>query len=78
MRYFIAKGPLIRFGYEWIYSYYKAYPDRRAEATRFYSDGSVVNNTIERLNPEFVMSYCQEITEEEYKSIQNIWRIKAW
>ena len=69
MKYYIAKGPLERFGYEWIYSYYKVYPNRRAEVVRFYSDGRIVNDTIVRLNPEFVSNYSKEITEEEYESI---------
>lgn len=69
MKYYIAKGPLRRFGYEWKYSYYKVYPDHHAEATRFYSDGSIVNDIIQRLNSEFVSHYCKEITEEEYESI---------
>lgn len=69
MRYFIAKGPLKRFGYKWIYSYYKGFPGNRAEVVRFYSDGRIVNDTIVRLSPEFVRNFCQEITEEEYESM---------
>ena len=69
MRYYIAKGPLERFGYEWIYSYYKVYPNCRAEVVRFYSDGRIVNDIIGCLNSEFISNYSKEITEEEYESI---------
>ena len=69
MRYFIAKGPLIRFGFEWIYSYYKVHPDNHAEVVRFHSDGRVVNDTIRDLNEHFVRRFCKEITKKEYESI---------
>lgn len=69
MKYYIAEGPLKRFGYEWIYSYYKVYPDYHAEATRFYSDGSIVNNIIQRLSTTFIKHNCKEITKEKYESM---------
>lgn len=69
MKYYISKGPLRRFGYEWTYSYYKVDSYNRAEVIRFYSDGSVVNDTIRSLNDIFISHYCKEITEEEYESI---------
>lgn len=69
MRYYIAEGPLERYGYQWIYSYYKVYPDRHAKATRFYSDGRIINDDIRRLNAAFVEEHCKEITKEEYESM---------
>ena len=69
MKYYIAKGPLKRFGYKWIYSYYKMCPGNYTEVVRFYSNGRIVNNTIGSLNPDFISHYCKEITEEEYESI---------
>lgn len=69
MRYYIAKGPIEKFGHEWIYSYYKVHPDNRAEVVRFHSDGRVVNDTIRHLNYLFVIRFCKEITEEEYESM---------
>jgi hypothetical protein len=69
MKYYIAKGPIEKFKHEWAYSYYKVYPDRSAEATRFYSDGKIVNDTIRCFNVIFISNHCKEITEEEYESM---------
>lgn len=69
MKYYIAEGPLEEHGYQWIYSYYKVYPDCHAEATRFYSDGRVVNDTIRHFSAIFISHYCKEITVEEYESM---------
>ena len=69
MRYYIAEGPIERMGYEWTYSYYKVFPDHHAEATRFYPDGRIVNDIIQRLSTTFIKHNCKEITKEKYESI---------
>ena len=69
MRYFVAKGPIYKVGYRWNYSYYKMHPDRRTEATRFYSDGRIVNDIIKKFNNYFIVHNCKEITKEEYESM---------
>ena len=67
MKYYIAEGPIKRFGYEWTYSYYKVFPDYHVEATRFYPDGSIVNDVIQCLSTIFIKHFCKEITREEYE-----------
>lgn len=67
MRYYVAKGPINDIGYTWDLSLYKVDIQIRAEVIRFYPDDTINKEVIQHINPFFIKTYCQEISQEEYE-----------
>lgn len=69
MNYYVAKGPIRKYCYDWLYSYYEVSPTLEARVFRIFHSGRTEQSTIRCISLGYIRKYCKKITKEEYESI---------